>query len=143
MEKVEKSRSFAKNWQRKVQKLELDSQRFLELEQKRGEAAGKEQTLLSVQTDRKSMQEQTDLLQTELENRSGDREKISRTPVEKEQLSNAKEALLRQKKELEEHLERLESTLQGIERCAERVRNLDFPCVMRAAYGMDTWKHCF
>lgn len=30
---------------KKVQKLELDSQRFLELDQKRGEAAGKEQTL--------------------------------------------------------------------------------------------------
>lgn len=69
---------------------------------------------MSVQTDRKSMQEQTDLLQTELENRSGDREKISRAPVEKEQLSNAKEALLRQKKELEEHLERLESTYREL-----------------------------
>lgn len=102
--KVEKKSELREELAKKVQKLELDSQRFLELDQKRGEAAGKEQTLLSVQTDRKSMQEQTDLLQTELENRSGDREKISRAPVEKEQLSNAKEALLRQKKELEEHL---------------------------------------
>ncbi len=112
--KVEKKLELREELAKKVQKLELDSQRFLELDQKRGEAAGKEQTLLSVQTDRKSMQEQTDLLQTELENRSGDREKISRAPVEKEQLSNAKEALLRQKKELEEHLERLESTYREL-----------------------------
>ena len=112
--KVEKKSELREELAKKVQKLELDSQRFLELDQKRGEAAGKEQTLLSVQTDRKSMQEQTDLLQTELENRSGDREKISRAPVEKEQLSNAKEALLRQKKELEEHLERLESTYREL-----------------------------
>ena len=112
--KVEKKSELREKLAKKVQKLELDSQRFLELDQKRGEAAGKEQTLLSVQTDRKSMQEQTDLLQTELENRSGDREKISRAPVEKEQLSNAKEALLRQKKELEEHLERLESTYREL-----------------------------
>lgn len=34
--------------------------------------------------------------------------------MEKEQLSNAKEALLRQKKELEEHLERLESTYREL-----------------------------
>ena len=113
--KVEKKLELREELAKKVQKLELDSQRFLELDQKRGEAAGKEQTLLSVQTDRKSMQEQTDLLQTELENRSGDREKISRAPVEKEQLSNAKEALLRQKKELEEHLERLESTYRELQ----------------------------
>ena len=112
--KVEKKSELREELAKKVQKLELESQRFLELDQKRGEAAGKEQTLLSVQTDRKSMQEQTDLLQTELENRSGDREKISRAPVEKEQLSNAKEALLRQKKELEEHLERLESTYREL-----------------------------
>ena len=112
--KVEKKSELREELAKKVQKLELDSQRFLELDQKRGEAAGKEQTLLSVQTDRKSMQEQTDLLQTELENRSGDREKISRAPVEKEQLSNAKEALLRQKKELEEHLERRESTYREL-----------------------------
>lgn len=112
--KVEKKSELREELAKKVQKLELDSQRFLELDQKRGEAAGKEQTLLSIQTDRKSMQEQTDLLQTELENRSGDREKISRAPVEKEQLSNAKEALLRQKKELEEHLERLESTYREL-----------------------------
>lgn len=96
--KVEKKSELREKLAKKVQKLELDSQRFLELDQKRGEAAGKEQTLLSVQTDRKSMQEQTDLLQTELENRSGDREKISRAPVEKEQLSNAKEALLQTEK---------------------------------------------
>lgn len=113
--KVEKKSELREELAKKVQKLELESQRFLELDQKRGEAAGKEQTLLSVQTDRKSMQEQTDLLQTELENRSGDREKISRAPVEKEQLSNAKEALLRQKKELEEHLERLESTYRELQ----------------------------
>ena len=112
--KVEKKSELREELAKKVQKLELESQRFLELDQKRGEAAGKEQTLLSVQTDRKSMQEQTDLLQKEMENRSGDREKISGAPVEKEQLSNAKEALLRQKKELEEHLERLESTYREL-----------------------------
>lgn len=95
---MEKKSELREELAKKVQKLELDSQRFLELEQKRGEAAGKEQTLLSVQTDRKSMQEQTDLLQTELENRSGDREKISRAPVEKEAAVKCEEALLQTEK---------------------------------------------
>lgn len=108
----------------------------------RGEAAGKEQTLLSVQTDRKSMQEQTDLLQTELENRSGDREKISRAPVEKEQLSNAKEALLRQKRNWKNTWSGLSRLTGNCKMCRKSTQSR-FPCVMRAAYGMDTWKHCF
>lgn len=43
--KVEKKSELREELAKKVQKLELESQRFLELDQKRGEAAGKEQTL--------------------------------------------------------------------------------------------------
>lgn len=113
--KVEKKSELREELAKKVQKLELDSQRFLELDQKRGEAAGKEQTLLSVQTDRKSMQEQTDLLQTELENRSGgQREDFQSTRVEKEQLSNAERSTFaNRKRNWKNTWERLESEFTG------------------------------
>ena len=99
--RIEKQEGTREKLTERIQKLELSRQSFIELDKTREEIDGKEKLLLKIQEEKKENENQVSSLQKELEDRRGEKEHNLGVPVEREQLTRAKEKLLHRKNELE------------------------------------------